>query len=104
MAIVQSDRKTYVYYQKPVKKNSEYIKEFKSLMAVSDIYDGNLGEHKGLMAQLLKTEGTTVAGADTATLKAAMEKTKLAYRACMALNASNNLQYKQLKNYLDNQF
>ena len=73
-------------------------------MAVLDRYDGNLGGHRRLIEQLLKTEGTSILAADDETFKAAKEKTRLAYRACMALNASYNLLYNQLKNYLDNQF
>ena len=49
MAVVQTDKRAFLYYQKPSQSNVDYLAEFKSIQKVIETYEGSIGEHKGLI-------------------------------------------------------
>ena len=104
IAMVQSDKRLFIFFQRTNQKNSEYLKEFKALVEVIETYDGQVGEHPGLMKMSLTEVSLDVGTASDDKKTSAKKKGKDKYIACLFLVGADNVRYRQLKIDLDNSF
>ena len=45
MAIVESDKRAYIFFQRSNQTNTDYFTEFKSVIEVVEMYKGSIGAH-----------------------------------------------------------
>ena len=63
MAIVESDKRAYIFFQRANQTNTDYFTEFKSVIKVVKTHEGSIGGHLGLRNAVLKEEGLDSASA-----------------------------------------
>ena len=101
MTVVQTDKRAFLYYQKPSQSNVDYLAEFKLIQKVIETYEGSIGEHKGFIKQKCSDLGFGPAP-DPLEIKKATVEVKKEYLTCLFISGADNTRYKQLKNELEN--
>ena len=101
MAVVETNKQVYIFYQAPYQSNADYLEAFKSHINVSESHNGAV-RYNPVLAVIALQEKHSISSNNTNKDHniEANSKSIEKYLTCMFLSEADNLRYKQIKTNL----